>query len=249
MLAHIHIMKTAGQTVCNILRTSFGANHCDLRCGDLATRNDIEFARRFYPNLQSIGGHSIRPRGDLLDVPSIRFFTFLRDPIARCLSHYQFEVNRNKRNVDFLQWLEQNADYQTRILSRTREPQIAIEVLEQRVAFVGLVEDFDRSLSLLRAWGGLCSVAHYKSRNIASDNSVTEQILASPELVRAIQESHHADRMVYDHVVNVIYPRMIERYTDVSVIEKQSASQVWPAVKRALLYKPFAKTRQRLRAA
>lgn len=249
MLAHIHIMKTAGQTVCDILRSSFGANHCDLRCGDLATLDDVNFARRFYPNLQSIAGHSIRPRGDLLEVPSIRFFTFLREPSARCLSHYQFELNRNKRNFDFRAWLEQNADYQTRILSKSRDPNRAIEVLEQRVGFVGLVEDFDRSLSLLRAWGGLYSGVDYKSRNIASDRAVKQQILADPELVQAMHESNQADRMVYEHVANSIYPKMIEQYSDSAVGEERSANQLWPATKRVLLYKPLAKTRQRLRAA
>ena len=44
MLAHVHIMKTAGQTICDILRRSLGGRHCDLRCGDLATLSDIQFA-------------------------------------------------------------------------------------------------------------------------------------------------------------------------------------------------------------
>ena len=249
MLAHIHIMKTAGQTVCDILRHSFGADHCDLRCGDMAKLDDVDFARRFYPNLKSIAGHSIRPRGDLLEVPSIRFFTFLREPIARCLSHYQFELNRNNRTVDFRNWLEQNADYQTRILSNSRDPQKAIDVLEQRIGFVGLVEDFDRSLELLRAWAGLCSVSQYTSRNIASDKSVKETILADPELVQAMRDAHQADRIVYDHVVNSLYPKMIERYSDVVLAERDPANQIWPTAKRALLYKPLAKSRQRFRAA
>jgi len=249
MLANIHIMKTAGQTVCDILRNSFGANHCDLRCDDMATLDDVKFAQRFYPRLQSIAGHSIRPRGDLLDVPSIRFFTFLRDPVARCLSHYQFELNRNNRNVDFRKWLKQNADYQTRILSKSRDSKLAIDILEQRIGFVGLVEDFDRSISLLRAWGGLCSAKRHKSRNIASDTSVKEKILADPELVQALGEAHQADRIVYDHVVKTLYPQMIEHYSDVAVAEQRSANQLWPTAKRALLYKPLAKSRQRRRAA
>jgi len=53
MLAHVHIMKTAGQTFRGILRQSFPGRHCDLMAGHRpATASDIRWARHFYPGLK-----------------------------------------------------------------------------------------------------------------------------------------------------------------------------------------------------
>lgn len=251
MLAHIHIMKTAGQTVCDILRNSLSPNHCDLRVGDLATANDIEFAKRVYPNLLSIAGHSVRPRGDLLHVPGIRFFVFLRDPVARCVSHYQFERNRNRRKIEFLSWLERNGNYQVRILSGSNDPQQAIAVLDQHVGFVGLVEDFERSLRLLRNWSGFELELEYRSRNIARDQSIKSQLLSNPEFAQALREANAGDLLLYRHAANKVFPKLEAEYSQSSgnLISFEQAAAMWGRAKRNLVYKPLAKTRQRFRRA
>ena len=250
MLAHVHIMKTAGQTVCDILRSSFGANHCDLRAGELATLGDVRFAHTFYPNLQSIAGHAVRPWNELAEFPGLRFFTFLREPVSRCLSHYQFECQRNGHDGEFLPWLERNANYQTRILSGTDQAERAIQILEERIGFTGLVEDFDRSLLLLGNWSGHDLNIHYRSRNVAKSSAVKKQVLADPRNVNALQSCHEADVIVYQYLCNEIYPRQIEQYASEPEASRSpnSISTWWPMAKRDLLYKPAAKLRQMLRA-
>ena len=240
-------MKTAGQTVCDILRNSFGHNHCDLRCGDLATRADIAFARQFYPNLQSLGGHSIRPWSDLREIPELRFFAFLRDPVERCLSHFQFDVQRNGHRIDFLEWLPQNANYQTKILSRSDNASTAIDVLKARVGCIGFVEDFDRSLTLLQRWSGHQLDLSYQSRNRAKGNSVKQAVLANPEHVTALHESNRADQEVYRYARDVIYPALLAKHDAVGDLETPSRSIIpfWPSAKRNLLYKPLSKMLRR----
>lgn len=253
MFAHIHIMKTAGQTVCDILRKSFGPNHCDLRAGDLATLADLQFARRFYPNLQSLAGHAIRPRGDLLLVPEIQFFTFLREPIARCLSHYQFERQRNGNEIDFLPWLQRNANYQTRILSGTDDPDLAITVLQEHVGFVGLLAEFEASLRMLNAWTSNRLDLNYDSRNIATDGSIKKRILANPEYVAALNEENVADQKLYEFVTQSVWPEQLARYQpsdeEADGDTPRLLPMAWSAAKRNLAYKPLAQVRQRLRAA
>src|SRR5689334_19201964 len=118
MLAHVHIMKTAGQTFRGILRRSFPGKHCDLIAGGPATAADIRWARRFYPGLKSIAGHCVAPYTDLDEAGlNPRFFTFMRDPIQRCASHYQFSMERKTQRVPFEQWILQTSNYHTRMLS------------------------------------------------------------------------------------------------------------------------------------
>lgn len=250
MLAHVHIMKTAGQTVCDILRQSLGADHCDLRAGELASVADVDFARKFYPNLRSIAGHSIRPWSELAEIPGLRFFTFLREPVARCLSHYQFDRTRNANEMEFLPWLESKANYQTRVLSGSQSAEKAVQILEQRVGFVGLVEDFDRSLSLLRSWSGYELNLHYRSRNVARSSSIKDQVLAHPENVEALQAYNTADMVVYEYVRTEVYPRMNELYSAApcGARARTTIPMWWPIAKRGFLYKPAAQVRQLLRA-
>lgn len=246
MLAHIHIMKTAGQTVCDILRNTFTADHCDLRVGDLATADDLRFARRFYPDLKSIAGHSVRPRGTLAEIADIRFFVFLRDPVSRCLSHYQFERVRNGSSVDFLPWLEQNRDYQTKILCGSRDADQAIEVIQDRIGFVGLVEQFDLSLQMLRNWSGYDLIFQdYRSRNIAGDASIKTQIASNPEYMRALAETNTEDQRLYQYVQETIFPRQQHKFTDRNprLLHYPTAPTdiAWGVIKRNFLYKPVAK--------
>jgi len=253
VFAHVHIMKTGGQTLCDIFRRSFGARHCDLRCGNVATLEDLRFAQRFYPKLESIGGHSVRAWSELAALPELRLFTILREPITRCLSHYQFDRVRNRKSVDFLTWLDERRNYMTRFLAGSEDADAAIAILEERIEFVGLLEDFDRTLHMLQAWCGKPLSLDYKSRNIASRNSIKNEILDDPELVEAMHESHALDKIVYEHVQSTLYPRIVDRYehhTSSEAPTRQFARRLpWSAFKRACLYKPAAKLRQQLRRA
>ena len=253
MLAHVHIMKTAGQTVCDILRRSFGANHCDLRCGELATMREVQFARRFYPCLKSVSGHSVRPWSDLAQIEGIRFFTFLREPVARCLSHYQFDLVRNRKSIDFLSWLDGRRNYQTKFLCGSESALQAIEMIEQRIEFVGLVEDFDASLQMLQRWVGEPLTLDYRSRNVARKRCVKDEVLSNPVYVEALQDGHQADIELYRYVVEEFYPKQLKRLGNQSAngpsAKLAPVSRVWPPLKRNVLYKPVAHAREWFRRA
>jgi hypothetical protein len=261
MLAHVHIMKTAGQTICSILRQSFSGHHCDLVVPRPAMAKDLRWAMRFYPALKSIAGHCAVPYGDL-EVAGFapRYFTFLRDPIDRCISHYQFSVQRNGCRQPFERWLERHANYQTRALSDTQDASRAIDILEERIGFVGLVERFNESLVLLRRWSGTNELdVRYRSRNIATNNRIKKRLLTDPATVARIKECHAADSKLYAYTRDVIYPRQKERFGPRLAAALQeledslpgrtvlSFTQFVASAKRNILYKPL--TRYRLRAA
>jgi len=263
VLAHAHVMKTAGQTICDILRQSFPGDHCDLQGRHVATMADLRLAARFYPRLKSIASHCVVPAGDLAAVGDwFRFFTFLRDPVRRCASHYQFVRRRTKTSLDFDTWLEDNANYQTRFFAREANADQAIEVLDGLVGFVGLVERFNESLLLLRRWSREPALdIHYRSRNMAKDNRIKKELLADPQVVAKIREHHAEDYKLYGYVCDVVYPRQVRQYgplleADMAALESRlparrtaSLARTLASAKRNLLYKPIARRLIKRRAA
>jgi hypothetical protein len=255
MLAHVHIMKTAGQTICGILRHSFPGRHCDLIVPRPATASDVRWARRFYPRLASIAGHCIVPYGDLEAAGlAPRYFTFLRDPVERCVSHYQFSVQKNGCKLPFETWLKRHANFQTRTLCNAADADRAIELLEKQIGFVGLVERFNESLVLLRHWSGEGQIdLRYRSRNIAANNGIKKELLSHPRTMALIHEHHTADQKLLAHVHSVTYPRQIARFGPglTAACEELEASLPRPIVlslpqlvasaKRNILYKPLTR--------
>jgi hypothetical protein len=254
MLAHVHIMKTAGQTVRGILRQSFGCQHCDLLPRE-ATASDFMWAQRFYPRLKSIAGHGVLPHKNFEAAGrKLSYFTFLRDPVQRCVSHYQFSRTKFRKYPSFQKWLHDYADYQTRVLCGTRDASRAIEILEDRMTFVGLVEQFNESLilwqdSLPDQQLNLC----YQAVNVAPDNRIKQQLLADPATVLLIQEMHQHDTAVYRYAKNIIYRRQVQRFgsglkSAVAEFESQlpgptilSFEQMVATAKRDVLYKPLTR--------
>jgi hypothetical protein len=255
MLAHVHIMKTAGQTIRGILRQSFTGQHCDLIAGGPATEKDVRWARRFYPQLKSIAGHCVLPHGNLEEAGSdLRYFTFLRDPVQRCASHYQFSMERRPDRIPFETWLLRNTNYTTRVLTKTDNAQQAIEILEKKIGFVGFVERFNESLVLMERW---CDDPEfnirYQSVNIAPDNRIKNEILNDARSVAMILECHQADQVVVRYAREVIYPRQVKAFGPElpALVQELEESLPGPTIlsftrfvataKRNILYKPFSK--------
>jgi len=187
---------------------------------------------------------------------------FLRDPVERCVSHYQYRRNKDETS-GFESWLVKHANYQARFLCRTgdsgetwpvADAARAIEAIERRVGFVGLQERFDESLVLLGRWvdDPDFDVA-YRARNVASSSSIRKQILGDPRLVEMIRAHHVEDEKLYRHARDVIYPRQVARHgtalaADVAALrarlpapQRRVLSRSLAAAKRGVLYKPLAR--------
>ncbi len=209
MLAYIHIQKTAGQTVRAILRKNFGTRHCDLPVDSSRINSRaIAWIRRCYPELEVLSGHAVVPGGVLELYENARVFTVLREPVARAISHYQFNNRRLTDPEPLAEWVSGNTNRQVRALAGEENLDKAIEFLETRVGFTGLTEQFDESLILFRKW-----VNHdqfdigYAPVNIASKNEIRQKIISSESQFALIQESNQLDTRLYEYVKSEIYPR------------------------------------------
>ncbi|MBH03662.1 MAG: hypothetical protein CMP08_06000 [Xanthomonadales bacterium] len=209
MIALIHIKKTAGKTLKHIMRCAYGAAHCDVkRWSDDAhvfSAADLNRLMRINPWLASIAGHSVRSTSDIDQaVADLRFYTFLRDPIKRTVSQYQYSVAQGRcREGAFDQWIARDTyrNVQTTTIAGVADAHAAIAEIESRIAFVGLMERFDESLALMQ-----------------------DALLGDNAAMQAVHDANLEDQKVFDYVVREVYPRQQKAATRVSVGANGTAS-------------------------
>ncbi len=260
MIAFTHIEKTAGNTITGILRRSFGPRHCDARIWrrkpeeslPSVSRFDLRCSRWVYWNLHSAAGHLMSPYG--LRDDSIWFFTFLREPIMRCVSHYQFQVREMGCTLPFDRWIS-NPGYhnlQTRRLAGSNNLDTAIECVEKRMGFVGLVDRFDESLVMLQHQCPQAGLdARYRPTNVASDNSIKNQLLSDSRAMRALKAANESDVALYRYVRSEIFPRQLRRFGTglgerVNWLRRQNATfsarpRIRAFLKWHMIYRPLAR--------
>lgn len=223
MLAFVHISKTAGTTITQVLRNSFGPRHCDVRLWPyeqhsdrVASAKDLQRLSLVYWRLASIAGHKIVAYSDLQDACSdLRIFTFCREPLARMASHYQSLVKKRPMADDFFKWIKSGEfwNWQTQTLAGCQDAEMAIEILSKKIGFVGLTEHFNESLLMFRRWCGLEEIdIHYSSFNVATDSSIKHRLLTDPASRAALMDANREDLKLYNFVVQELYPQQQTSY-------------------------------------
>jgi hypothetical protein len=264
MIAVVHIHKTAGTTLASIFKHSFGARHCDvLTVPDDAVFDAAEFRRmrRFYPRLHSMLGHSLRAYADLEgEIPDLRYITFLRDPIKRTASHYQYDVQRGHVDLPFEEWITHDVvrDRMTRHLAGPDATASEAMAVLDRMAFVGLQERFDESLVLMQRAVDVPDI-RYASKWVAPSNDIKKQLLSDERSLGMLREINRNDIELYEYAVDEIYPKQLALSgtgIDEAVAELRSANESMTVrrmyrtptyaayvAKWRLLYKPWIERR------
>jgi len=232
----VHIEKTAGRTVRAVLLRSFGSGHCEIRTPYAkrepevddrrvaVTGGDLRKVRRFYRNLRGIAGHNVKAYSDLhVAFPEVRYFTWLRDPVKRYLSHFK-NRSRAYAREDFERWADTTwtHDWQTRMIAGEPNAQKAIDLLSGRISFVGLTETFDESLLMLGQWLGepgfrpeYRPVNQLAGKQRARD-SAREQAdlgyLDTPEVRERLRAINALDQQVYDFALRECQARQRAAY-------------------------------------
>jgi len=251
MLAFVHIQKTAGQTMRAILRKNFGTRHCDALVTEGTRSGDWGWVKKCYPGLTSLAGHGVKPTSEVDEqFPDARYYTFVRSPLARCLSHYQYSFERGKK-LDFPTWMQQNQNLMCCVICGEQSAQSAIDIIEQKFGFVGLQENFNESLLLWKHWAEESQVdLVYQSTNYAKTNVIKQRIKSDPNNLKLVEALNIEDQKLYDYVVQEIYPRQKTAYgvslaKDLEQFEQRlgdGCNKSWNAilgkVKRNLIYRP-----------
>ncbi|UCE58879.1 MAG: sulfotransferase family 2 domain-containing protein [Phycisphaerales bacterium] len=220
MLAFVHIEKAAGTTMNLILHRSFGLRHCDVQSWHhrrgLFTASDYRRLRWLYPGLMSVAGHYVQPYSDLESArPDTRYYTILREPLMRCASHYQYQVQHMNIEAGFEEWIAnpEFRDFQTRKLVGSDDLDAAIRVLTEKLLFVGLVERFDESLVMLRRKAGIRRFdIRYTRERVAENNTIKRRILDDPDSYKLLVEANRVDAELYRFVAEELMDRQRREY-------------------------------------
>jgi hypothetical protein len=222
LLVFVHINKTAGTTLRFILRSSYGARHCDVEPWHGAWTDppfsmaDLKRVRKLYPRLASIAGHRVSGYVDLEEPGTdFRYLTFLREPVALCASRFQYQLDfRKKQDLEFEAWIEKDwvRNAQTQRIGGTTDPRDAISVIQRKEMFVGLTDRFDESVVLLQALRAPDLDIAYAPENVARRSDVAKGLLADPGTRRMLVDANEADLELFEHVVGEVYPAQQRAY-------------------------------------
>lgn len=216
----LHIPKAAGTTLHRIIERqypqehvlSFGAD----AVGSLAAFKAMSNEER--SEIQVLKGHL--PFGVHKYFPQpTTYITFLRNPVERIISYYQFVLLNpehylheqvTSQDMSLLEVLENKmtpdiANGQVRLLSGVWNNVPVGECTQQMLdkakehmhanfSVIGLVEQFDASLILLKRafnWQHI----HYQKQNVSANRS--SQITVSPQTLKAIQHYNNLDTQLY----------------------------------------------------
>lgn len=176
VIIHFHNFKSAGTSIDYILQRNFGGRWMAWEENDDPAAITALIQKR--PSLKAISSHTVAIR--LPESPGIQFFpiVFLRHPIDRAVSMYRFynqyrrhpgQEAEQARQTDlpgFIAWqLERGRDYRNYYTMRLSQWNTGPEASEQgeferarrallELPFVGLVDQFDASLSRLADYLG-----------------------------------------------------------------------------------------------
>lgn len=222
VLVFVHINKTAGTTVRFILRSTYGARHCDVEPWHGSWEDppfsaaDLRRVRRLYPRLASIAGHRVAGYVDL-DEPGadLRYLTFVREPLAMCASRFQYQLDhRKKQFLVFEEWIQKDwvRDAQTQRIAGSTNASDAIAIIEKKEMFVGLTERFDESMVLLKALLAPDLDIGYERVNVAKSSELAKDLLSDPTTRGMIVEANQADLELYGYVQRELYPTYQQAY-------------------------------------
>jgi len=212
----VHIPKTAGTTVKFILRNSTYLRHCDIKPlvqGGIFSDGDLSFTKKiFFFGLRSISGHSLICPNEHLSAP-VRYFTFVREPLQRCLSQYQ-QIKRARRrhggDITFEEYMriKDVADRQVRRIAGGPDLEKAKQELSERYLFVGLTERFAESMLILQQLCPYSLKLEYTRLHVTTDNRAKQDVLSNPDSRRLLQEKHQLDLQLYAYVRDELYPAL-----------------------------------------
>jgi hypothetical protein len=163
MFAFIHIEKAAGTTLIHLLRKNIFPRYLDARplTRTVIAKNglpvvssvDLRMYKRLNPFIQCIGGHAVVPFSDLeSEEHSVKYFSVVREPIDRYLSHYFYRVHKLGVNDSFDAYLdiEMLHNLQSKKFGNSGDCDDALKVILSKKIFIGFADDFDDFLESLK---------------------------------------------------------------------------------------------------
>jgi hypothetical protein len=229
VIVFLHIPKTGGTTFRFILENSLGIFNCHAHQTrrESFSQSDFEFVRKIFPGLKSIAGHNLVDPLHL-SFPDPFFITFMREPVARVISHYQDTVLRGNNQQSFEECVRTKEDLhnlQVRLMAGEANVDKAKRFLEKCGA-VGLTEKFDLSLHLIDRLCPCKLDLHYQRRVVARDNATKESVQRDSRMLELAREYNRLDLELYDFAVKEVFPKLCEK-AGLNLADKVSSYEIF----------------------
>lgn len=220
LYAFCHIQKTGGITWLTLLRRNFGLRHQDhiVRAGQVLLPEQLTRDLRLNPFATSISSHGLWP---CVEYPRqhdrLVWYTMLREPISRYISHYNHHAERWNAYSTFDEWLDidMQKNWQTKMIGGGEDVQKAKEILRSKVEVVGLLERFNESCLLFRdrfKWRNF-RVAYGQPQNRNRGGEPARRVREQFDRYKArIIENNQLDIELYDFAKRELWPAQVAAY-------------------------------------
>jgi hypothetical protein len=229
LLAFLHLAKTGGRTLDTVFRSTYGPGYVQAEAlrphrpiglddgefeAPVYDPDDLKRVRRHCPWLRAIGGHTLTLWSDLHAVEPVRYVAFLREPLARGASHYQFHAATTPDPLDWDRWCAwpEHHHHQVRYFDRQGDPDRAIAAIQRHGVFIGLLERFEESLLLMRHLLVPELRPAYRRRNTARTNTLARGLLDDPARREQLRTMYARDVPLYQWAIDELWPRYEAAY-------------------------------------
>lgn len=237
LLLYIHVPKTAGTTMKMILEWLYPWHQIFwAKSADYVQAKTKKLTETQLENISIIAGHSPFGMHNYFPHGQYQYFTFLREPISRFISQYNFLRRSPGHRLypyirdkgfglkDFLDnGVFRNFNIQTHWLTGIDKAYFregnqsqevvnkAINNIERDFAFVGLNDHFDEGLILLKRLFGW-STPFYAKKNVTSSKDKTAEF--DQELIDQIKEANQMDLQVYEYCQQQFFNKIAQERDD-----------------------------------
>jgi hypothetical protein len=225
MLLSIHISKTAGNSFREALMASYGADRVLRDYGDWSGF-DEPFANKrraerwaamrlrldeIVKNYDVIHGHFVADK--YIGLPQADFISFFREPAQQSISHWRWQSALTDRTSDVNKevhtevryWRELQPTLEEHLtwpFYRDHQSQFLGSLPIDDLAFVGLYEEYEKSLELFKAIFGR-DLGPARRANVTLRNGGAFQV--SPEVRRLVNKYRAADVELYERAKELFY--------------------------------------------
>lgn len=172
----------------------------------------------FHPGVSGVGGHTARSYGgyeSVVDKPPF-YFTFIRNPINRYLSHLNHQVNKMGIAWSVEAFLKETRfnNLMTRRIAGCDDLSLAKSRLKNDFSMVGLFESYEKSLIILSdIMFGVYNGLHYEHRNDSESEAKVKFCDLSPALQAMVINNNALDIELYEWVESEVFPAYINGYS------------------------------------
>lgn len=244
-LVFLHIEKTAGTTLYGALRRALSGYQRIERIADDANPsfdghlpgNYVQKVLEEFPSLNGIGGHPLRAWSDYsgcLRQPF--FFTLLRNPVDRFLSHFFHQRERKGFPWTLKEYLRDGrfSNVMCRRLCGKEDANEAKRIVQKFGIQIGLAENFDisfqRLLVSLRDFGlPVLIPPAYRSRNMRKGLADAHEKVEQDRWGEEIRYANAEDQVLYDWAVEMqptALPPMLQPASELACLGRRIGNKV-----------------------